>query len=111
IVITAKNGNSTAPVAYMWCAHTVMESAAIAIVANTSPLYPKIGLREDAGKISETIPKNGRAMMYTSGCAKNQKKCGDSIGPHLAGAKIWDERMRAAAKTEVAQDSMRMANW
>src|SRR5699024_1442985 len=75
IVITAKNGNSTAPVAYMWCAHTVMESAAIAIVANTSPLYPKIGLRENAGKISETIPKNGRAMMYTSGCTKNQNKC------------------------------------
>ena len=33
IVMSAKNGSSTAPVAYMWCAHTVTESAAIAIVA------------------------------------------------------------------------------
>ena len=33
IVISAKNGSSTAPVTYMWCAHTATDSAAIAIVA------------------------------------------------------------------------------
>jgi hypothetical protein len=33
IVINAKNGSSTDPVTYMWCAHTATESAAIAIVA------------------------------------------------------------------------------
>ncbi len=33
IVMKAKNGRSTAPVTYMWCAHTVTDSAAIAIVA------------------------------------------------------------------------------
>ena len=33
IVISAKNGSSTDPVTYMWCAHTVTERAAIAIVA------------------------------------------------------------------------------
>ena len=33
IVMTAKNGSSTAPVAYMWWAHTVTDSAAMAIVA------------------------------------------------------------------------------
>jgi hypothetical protein len=33
IVISAKKGNSTDPVTYMWCAHTVIDSAAIAIVA------------------------------------------------------------------------------
>ena len=33
IVISAKNGSSTAPVTYMWCAHTATDRAAIAIVA------------------------------------------------------------------------------
>ena len=33
IVMSAKNGSSTEPVTYMWWAHTVTESAAIAIVA------------------------------------------------------------------------------
>ena len=33
-----KNGSSTAPVANMWCAHTVIDSAAIASVAPTRPL-------------------------------------------------------------------------
>ncbi len=32
----AKNGSRTVPVTYMWCAHTVTERAAIAIVAKTS---------------------------------------------------------------------------
>ena len=65
--MSAKNGSSTEPVTYMWCAHTDTDRAAIAIVAYTSVLYPKIGLRLNAGKISETMPKNGSAMMYTSG--------------------------------------------
>ena len=33
IVMSEKNGSSTAPVTYMWCAHTDTDSAAIAIVA------------------------------------------------------------------------------
>ena len=33
IVISPKNGSSTAPVTYMWWAHTATDSAAIAIVA------------------------------------------------------------------------------
>ena len=32
-----KNGSSTSPVTNMWCAHTPTESAAMAMVANTSP--------------------------------------------------------------------------
>ena len=32
-VMKEKNGSSTAPVAYMWCAHTATDSAAIASVA------------------------------------------------------------------------------
>ncbi len=33
IVVSAKNGSSTEPVTYMWCAHTATERAAIEIVA------------------------------------------------------------------------------
>ena len=33
IVISEKNGSSTEPVTYMWCAHTVTDRAAIEIVA------------------------------------------------------------------------------
>src|SRR5947207_12192601 len=40
-----KNGSSTWPVANMWCAHTVMDSAAMPMVAATMPLYPNSGLR------------------------------------------------------------------
>jgi len=32
-VVKLKNASRTAPVAYMWCAHTATESAPIAIVA------------------------------------------------------------------------------
>ncbi len=63
IVMIEKNGRSTCPVTYMWCAQTVTERAAMAIVAKISVLYPKIGLRENTGKISLTMPKNGSAMM------------------------------------------------
>src|SRR6202161_1018576 len=41
-----KKGSSTAPVVNMWCAHTPVDSAAMAMVAKTMPLYPKTGLRE-----------------------------------------------------------------
>ena len=37
-VMNEKNGSSTAPVVNMWCAHTVIDSPAIAIVAATRPL-------------------------------------------------------------------------
>ncbi len=37
-VMKEKNGNSTAPVTNMWCAHTVAERPAMAMVAATSPM-------------------------------------------------------------------------
>ncbi len=37
-VMNEKNGSSTAPVVNMWCAHTVSDRPAIAIVAPTRPL-------------------------------------------------------------------------
>ena len=33
IVMIAKNGRSTWPVTYMWCAHTLTDRAAMAMVA------------------------------------------------------------------------------
>ena len=33
MVMNAKNGSSTEPVTYMWCAHTATDRAAMAIVA------------------------------------------------------------------------------
>ncbi len=36
-VMKAKNGSSTPPVTYMWCAQTVIDRPAIAIVAATRP--------------------------------------------------------------------------
>ena len=38
IVMIAKNGRSTCPVAYMWWAQTLTDSAAMATVAMTRPL-------------------------------------------------------------------------
>jgi len=63
IVSSEKNPSITAPVVYMWCAQTEIERAAIAIVANTRVLYPKIGFRENTGITSEMMPKKGRARM------------------------------------------------
>ena len=37
-LMSEKNGSSTAPVVNMWCAHTVIDSPAIPIVAPTMPL-------------------------------------------------------------------------
>ena len=62
-VINEKNGKSTCPLAYIWCAQTATDKAAIAIVAAIKPLYPKIGLREKTGKNSVAIPKNGSAKI------------------------------------------------
>ncbi len=36
--------------------------------------------------ISVIMPKNGRAMMYTSGWPKNQNRCCQRIGPLVAGS-------------------------
>ncbi len=37
-VMKEKNGSSTPPVAYMWCAHTVTDRPAMAMVAPTRPM-------------------------------------------------------------------------
>ena len=62
-VTNEKNGSSTAPVANMWCAQTLNDSAPIDSVANTNARYPNRGLRLKTGMISDTIPKAGRIRM------------------------------------------------
>ncbi len=37
-LVNEKNGSSTAPVANMWCAHTVTDRPVMAMVAPTSPM-------------------------------------------------------------------------
>lgn len=58
-----KNGLLTEPVVNMWCAHTPIESPAIANAESTRPRYPKIGLREKTGMISLITPKYGKIIM------------------------------------------------
>ncbi len=55
--------------------------------------------------ISETMPKNGRAMMYTSGCPKNQKRCCQSNAPPLAASKTWAPNLRSASSARSAPAS------
>ncbi|SFY47498.1 hypothetical protein STEPF1_00709 [Streptomyces sp. F-1] len=59
---------------------------------------------------SETMPKNGRAMMYTSGWPKNQKRCCHSSAPPLAASKMWDPKMRSASAPKSAAASTGKAN-
>src|ERR1700756_1703367 len=47
-----KKGSSTVPVVNMWCAQTPVDSAAMAMVAKTIPLYPNSGLGGNTGHIS-----------------------------------------------------------
>ena len=62
-VIKEKKGSKTCPLANIWWAQTETDKAEIAIVAAINPLYPKIGLRLNTGKISVAIPKNGSAKI------------------------------------------------
>jgi hypothetical protein len=59
-------------------------------------------LRLKTGKISDTIPKNGSAMMYTSGCPKNQKRCCHSRTPPLAGSYTCEPKIRSLAAANIA---------
>ena len=43
------------------------------------------------------MPKNGKAMMYTSGCPKNQKRCCQSITPPASGSNRCAPKTRSAA--------------
>ena len=62
-MVKAKNGKETAPVTYIWCAQTATDKPAIAIVAKTKPLYPKIGFLLNTGITSLITPKKGKARI------------------------------------------------
>src|SRR5699024_8507010 len=48
------------------------------------------------------MPKNGIAMIYTSGCPKNQNRCCHKIGPPLAASKTCAPRRRSASNINSA---------
>ena len=48
------------------------------------------------------MPKNGNAMMYTSGCPKNQNRCCHRIGPPFAASKTCAPSFRSASSTSSA---------
>src|SRR5688572_9300486 len=51
------------PETNMWWAHTPQPMKPMAIPENTMNGYPKIGLRENTGMISDTMPNDGRMRM------------------------------------------------
>src|SRR3954453_22593881 len=55
--------------------------------------------------ISETMPKNGSAMMYTSGWPKNQNRCCQRMAPPLAGSKMCAPNLRSAPSANSAAAS------
>ncbi len=48
------------------------------------------------------MPKNGNAMMYTSGCPKNQNRCCHRIGPPTAESKMCAPSSRSASSESSA---------
>src|SRR5258708_34036871 len=76
IVVIAKKllAYELIPIVNMWCAQTLMLTKAMQTVAPTMTGYPKIGLRENTGIISEANAKQGMIRTYTSGCPNTQKK-------------------------------------
>ena len=55
--------------------------------------------------ISDTTPKNGRAMMYTSGWPKNQKRCCHRMAPPFSGLKMWPPKRRSRPSAKSAEAS------
>src|SRR5260370_27387470 len=62
------------PIVNMWCAQTLMLTKPMQTVAPTMTVYPKIGLRENTGIISDANAKQGMIRTYTSGSPNSQKK-------------------------------------
>src|SRR5262252_1793289 len=63
------------PTVNMWCAQTLKLTNPMQTVAATITGYPKIGLREKTGMISDMKAKHGMINTYTSGWPNIQKKC------------------------------------
>jgi hypothetical protein len=70
----AETATGPSPDANMWWAHTPQPRKPIAMPENTTTAYPNSGLRENTGRISDTMPMPGRIRMYTSGWPKIQNR-------------------------------------
>src|ERR1700758_4177055 len=78
------------PTENMWCAQTLMLTNPMQTVAATMTGYPKIGLREKTGIISDMKAKHGIMSTYTSGWPNIQKKCIHSTAePPACASKKW----------------------
>ena len=85
MVVTVKTEFATGPnpTVNMWWLQTIQPMKAMMTPASTTVAYPKSGLRENTGSISDTIPMAGSISMYTSGCPNTQNRCCQStaFGP------------------------------
>ena len=70
----------------------------IPAIAKTIDLYPKIDLRADVARTSDTIPNAGTITTYTSGWPKNQNKCWKRSGSPPATKNVvpivWSNRRK-----------------
>src|SRR5258708_39635723 len=71
----AKNTSSGGPIptVNMWCPQTPRLRTAMATLEAATNSEPKIGLRETAGMLSDTMGNAGKAMLWTSGWPNAQK--------------------------------------
>src|SRR5271165_6346474 len=98
------------PTVNMWCAHTLRLIKPIVTVAATMIEYPKMGLRENTGTISEMNANAGMTSTYTSGCPKIQKKCIQTTAePPAWVSKKWPPRYRSTSNITCAAVSGLMA--
>ena len=68
--------------------------------------YPKIGLRENTGMISDMKAKQGIIRTYTSGCPKIQKKCIQIVAePPACVSKKCPPRYRSTSSMICAAES------
>ena len=99
------------PTANMWCTHTPQPMKPMAMPENTMTGYPNSGLRENTGRISDTMPMAGRMRMYTSGWPNSQNRCCHSSGsPPAAGLKKFDPKSRSNISRNRATVMTGMAN-
>ena len=94
----------------MWCAQTLRLTKPMQTVAATITGYPKIGLREKTGMISDMKAKHGMISTYTSGWPNIQKKCIQSTAePPACASKKCPPKYRSISSIIWAAESGVMA--
>src|SRR5690625_1211013 len=100
IVMKAKNSSMTVPRVYMWWAHTVTDRAAIAIVAPTRVLYPKIGLAEGRDDLGDDAEERQREHVYLGVTEEPEQVLPQDRAPVL---RVEDVRLEAAIRAQGQQ--------